>query len=130
MVHQLLGNEDDVNTLIAGLQLIQRIFETPTFRAIVEDDFLPAPVPVDRSGWLEYLRRTACLTWHPVGTCRMGSDETAVVDPELRVKGIGGLRIADASIMPTTPSCNTNAPTIMIGERAAELIRASIKHGA
>ena len=130
VVHQLLGNEDDVSTLIAGLRLIQRIFETPSFQAIVEGDFLPVPLPADRSGWLEYLRGTACLTWHPAGTCRMGSDEAAVVDPELRVNEIGGLRIADVSIMPTLPSCNTNAPTIMIGERAAELMRASIKRGA
>jgi len=126
VVHQLLGNDDDVDTLIGGLGLIGRIFETPAFRAIVEDEFLPDFVPVDREGWLDYLRRTACLTWHPVGTCRMGSDEEAIVDPELRVQGIGGLRIADASIMPTTTSCNTNAPTIMIGERAAEFIRSTL----
>jgi len=123
VVHQLLGNEADVNTLIRGLELIQRIFEAPTFAAIVEGPRLPETIPNDRAGWLEHLRRYAFLTWHPVGTCRMGSDDAAVVDPRLRVRGIGSLRVADASIMPVTTSTNTNAPAIMIGERAADLIR-------
>lgn len=122
VVHQLLGNSDDVDTLIRGLQLAERIFATPAFRAIFESDRAPAPVPTDREAWVAHLRRNAFLTWHPVGTCRMGSDDAAVVDPQLRLRGIGGLRVADASVMPTTTSCNTNAAVIMIGERAATLI--------
>ena len=69
-----------------------------------------------------YVRRVANTTWHQVGTCKMGMDEMAVVDPMLRVRGIDHLRVVDASVMPTVPSSNTNAPTIMIAERAADLI--------
>jgi len=76
---------------------------------------------------LAFLRRSCMSYLHPVGTCAMGSGEEAVVDAELRVCGVEGLRIADASVMPTIPSANTNAPTIMIGEKAAEMIAAD--HG-
>jgi choline dehydrogenase len=69
------------------------------------------------------LRRRVELIYHPVGTCKMGSDEDAVVDAQLRVRGVDGLRVADASIMPVITGGNTNAPAIMIGERAADLIR-------
>lgn len=70
----------------------------------------------------EFVRRNASGVYHPVGTCRMGTDERAVVDPALRVRGVAGLRVADASIMPSIVGGNTNAAAMMIGERAAELI--------
>jgi choline dehydrogenase len=75
---------------------------------------------------LEWVRNNAETTYHPVGTCKMGHDPMAVVDDQLRVRGIQGLRVADASIMPTLTSGNTNAPSIMIGEKCSELILSSV----
>ena len=74
----------------------------------------------------DYVRQTAITYHHQAGTCRMGVDELAVVDPQLRVRGIEGLRVADASVMPQVTSGNTHAPTVMIGERAAELVRTAL----
>src|SRR3546814_15035384 len=82
----------------------------------------PARLPRNDAELVEFVRAKAETVYHPVGTCRMGSDDAAVVDPQLRVRGIEGLRVVDASVMPTLPTGNTNAQTIMIAERAADLI--------
>ena len=85
---------------------------------------VPGPETGDTTALEDFVRRAVCTWYHPVGTCKMGIDAGAVVDPELRVRGMDGLRVADASIMPTITSGNTNAPVIMIAEKAADLIRA------
>jgi len=121
--HQLLGNRDDVETLIGGVKLVDRIFCTSPLAALVIGDRTPRPVPDNDADWEAYVRAKAIPGYHPNGTCRMGSDDAAVVDPRLRLKGIDRLRVVDASVMPCLPSTNTNAPTIMIGEKAAEMIR-------
>jgi len=121
--HQALGEPDDVRTLIDGLRLVDRLFDAPALASIVTGRMAPAkPLETDEA-WTDYLRETLSLTWHAVGTCRMGSDQGSVVDPQLRVRGVEGLRVVDASVMPTPTSGNTNAATIMIGEKAAEMIR-------
>jgi choline dehydrogenase len=123
VLHQALGNEEDVRTLIDGLKLVDDLFEAPAMASIVEGRMSPAQLPQSDQQWMEHLYETLSITWHAAGTCRMGSDEASVVDPQLRVRGVKGLRVVDASVMPTTTSGNTNAATIMIGEKAAEMIR-------
>jgi choline dehydrogenase len=88
-------------------------------------EVLPGPEVAQPAEVQDYLRRAAETYFHPVGTCRMGLEAGAVVDPELRVHGVDGLRVADASIMPSIVSGNTNAPTIMIGEKAAAMVLAA-----
>jgi len=130
-----LDCQSDIDTLVAGIELGMDLAGARPLKDfcadhtpfVVSDPTRPdkrTPVPrADRQALNELVRTNATTVWHPVGTCRMGRDRMAVVDPHLRVYGIDGLRIADASVMPTIPSGNTNAPTIMIGERAADLIR-------
>ena len=123
--HQALSNEQDVQTLIAGLKMIERLYETPALSSIVTRRMAPDVALTSDKDWISYLRQSLNITWHAAGTCRMGSDADSVVDPKLRVRGVDGLRVVDASVMPTTTSGNTNAATIMIGEKAAEIIRCS-----
>jgi len=123
--HELLGDPADVAALVGAAHRVREIFVTRPLAPVVVGERLPGVDVDDAASWEGYLRRAAFRLNHPVGTCRMGADPMAVVDPELRVRGVAGLRVADASIMPRLPSGNTNAPTIMIGERAADLLRAA-----
>ncbi|TVQ49101.1 MAG: FAD-binding protein [Gammaproteobacteria bacterium] len=121
--HPLLADDQDIDALIRGGELCRQLFAAPAFDETRVGERLPGPAVHSREQWVEYLRETAFLGNHPVGSCRMGSDARAVVDPSLRVRGVAGLRVADASIFPRPISGNTNAAAMMIGERAAELIR-------
>ncbi|MBF2073092.1 MAG: GMC family oxidoreductase N-terminal domain-containing protein [Synechococcales cyanobacterium C42_A2020_086] len=113
-----LQMETDVQTYIRAIELCREIANTRAFA-----DFNDGEVAPGLSTNLEqYIRKYAETIWHPVGTCKMGRDAMAVVDPQLRVYGVEGLRVADASIMPTIPSGNTNASCVMIGEKAADLV--------
>ncbi|MBO21591.1 MAG: choline dehydrogenase [Rhodospirillaceae bacterium] len=105
-----------------GCQMSRKIAMTGPLAVYVEREHLPGDDVVTEAEVLEYVRHNGATSFHPVGTCRMGPDDRAVVDPRLRVRGIEGLRVADASIMPKIVSGNTNAPTIMIGEKAAAMI--------
>jgi choline dehydrogenase-like flavoprotein len=112
---------------IRGLKLAQEIMAQPALKPFVLAERLPGPEVRTGADYIAYACRHAKTDHHPAGTCRMGADEAAVLDPRLRLRGIEGLRVADASVMPTLVSSNTNAPVIMIAEKAADMIRSD--HG-
>ncbi|REF73433.1 GMC family oxidoreductase [Paracoccus versutus] len=121
--YRLLDSADDVRRLTEACRIAREIVRQKPMADYVLDEAGPGPAVQTDKQWEETIRRTAVNMCHPVGSCRMGQDTGAVVDSRLRVKGVAGLRIADASIMPNLSSGNTNAPSIMIGERAAEFLR-------
>jgi choline dehydrogenase-like flavoprotein len=117
-----LAEPEDVANAVEGLHWARRILAAPSLARYVEREQLPGPDVVTDEQLRDYVRGTAKTDYHPVGTCKMGSDELAVVDPELRVRGLDGLRVIDSSIMPTIVSGNTQAPSMMIGEKGAALV--------
>jgi choline dehydrogenase len=125
-----LATETDQRTIVAGLKLIRRILVTPQMQAFIKAEFQPGPTVQSEEELLDYARRRGGTVYHPTSTCKMGSDPLAVVDADLRVHGIDGLRVADASIMPTVVSGNTNAATIMIGERVADMAQEKLRLAA
>jgi choline dehydrogenase-like flavoprotein len=108
---------------IAGLKVARDIMRQPAMKPYVLAERLPGPDLTSDEDLFNYGCANAKTDHHPVGTCKMGSDDMAVVDLELRVRGLTGLRVCDSSVMPRVPSCNTNAPTIMVGEKGADIIR-------
>ncbi|RTM08838.1 MAG: alanine-phosphoribitol ligase [Hyphomicrobiales bacterium] len=120
---KFLDVQSDLDCTIEAVMIGQEIMAQPSIAKFISNEFLPGPELRSRAGYEAFVRSQARSGYHPVGTCRMGLDEMAVVDPELRVRGIEGLRVADASIMPRLVSGNTNAPSMMIGEKAADLLR-------
>ncbi len=125
MVANYLTDPRDLPTLVAGLRLIRRIFATRPFADFYKAEDLPGPGITSDDDLVAFLRDNAQSMYHPVGTCRMGPSaaDGAVVDARLRVHGIDGLRVVDASVMPVVPSGNTNAPAIMVAEKAADMLR-------
>jgi choline dehydrogenase len=120
--HRLVGDERDVATIKRSIGLMERIFTMPALASAVVEACNPrAPLETD-AALDDFVRAHAGIGYHAVGTCRMGSDERAVVDPMLRVRGVDALRVIDASIMPRLVSANTNAASIMIGEKGADLV--------
>jgi choline dehydrogenase-like flavoprotein len=115
-----LSCEADLEALTASVALCREIGAAPSLAEWGARELYPGPEVAGAAALRDYVRRTAVTYHHQVGTCKMGRDELAVVDPTLRVHGIEGLRVADASVMPTVITGNTNAPAIMIGERAAD----------
>jgi choline dehydrogenase len=121
ITHELVSDAD-MQALILACHEAREIFHTTVMKAKSATETLPGDSVQTAEEWADYLRTFAFRPHHPTGTCRMGSDDGAVVDPQLRVHGVAGLRVADASIFPAITSGNTNAPTIMVAERAADLI--------
>ncbi len=119
-----LATETDRQTIVEGVKIARRIARHPPLDSKIATEFRPSPDIAldDFEGTLEWVRENSTTIYHPTGTCRMGRDEKAVVDERLRVHGVTGLRVADCSIMPEIVSGNTNAPAIMIGEKASDLV--------
>ena len=121
-----LGEADDLESMVAGYKTTRRLMETPALRALQKKEMFTQGIKTD-DDIRAVLRARVDTVYHPVGTARMGTDAMAVVDPKLKVRGLEGLRIVDASVMPTLIGGNTNAPTIMIGEKAADMIKAEMR---
>ena len=120
--YNFLSSQLDRDTLIAGVKLIRKLMQSEPMKEFCDDEIQPGYEFSSDAQILDFVKNKAETLYHPSGTCKMGFDENAVVDKNLKVHGIKGLRIADASIMPTLISGNTNAACMMIGERCADFI--------
>jgi len=114
--------EIDRKTIVAGLKILREIYQQKPFRDLWDIEMVPGEAAGDDTGLSNFARNTGGTVFHCVGTCRMGSDEASVLDPQLRVRGVERLRVIDASVMPQITSANTNATSLMIGERGAALV--------
>lgn len=121
----IFADQRDLEAMVDSIELARRIGAQQAFDSWRKAEFAPGPDVTTRDQLREFARQTVGTYHHQVGTCRMGQDELAVVDPQLRVRGVAGLRVADASVMPSVPSANTNAPSIMIGDKASDYILAA-----
>jgi choline dehydrogenase len=119
---EFLSTAYDIEALLYGMRLARKIANQPALRPYVVEEVLPGPTATSDAALVQDLRNRGVSNLHPVGTCRMGHGSDAAVDPRLQVHGVRGLRVIDASIMPQVVGGNTNAPSIMIGEKGAAMI--------
>jgi choline dehydrogenase len=117
-----LERDRDRKTAVAGLRMIREIHNQPAFRGLWEEEVMPGKAASSNQALLDFARNFGSTVFHASGTCRMGSDNRSVVDPSLKVCGVERLRVIDASVMPTVTSANTNAASLMIGEKGAALV--------
>lgn len=117
-----LTHAKDRDTMVAGMRLVRKVAKQAAIKGYIHEEIVPGPGVIDDAALLDYVRNNGSTIFHPSSTCRMGADENAVVTPRLKVNGIENLRVADASIMPTLVSANTNAACLMIGEKAADMV--------
>ena len=130
MYPNYLATETDRRAIVDGLKIGRRILATDAMRRFVSEEYQPGPAVHTDEQLLQHARNTGGTVFHPTSTCKMGGDPMAVVDDQLRVHGMQGLRVVDASIMPTVVSGNTNAATIMIGEKGADMVKQAMRAGA
>jgi choline dehydrogenase len=116
------AEEIDRKTVVSGLKILRDIYRQKSFRGLWDKEMVPGEAVGSDAGLWDFARNTGGTVFHCVGTCRMGSDEKSVLDPQLRVRGVERLRVIDASVMPQITSANTNATSLMIGERGAALV--------
>lgn len=121
-----MGDPDDMRTMITGLRAVRAVLKAPSLRDLVQAEVLPGADTQSDAAWTEHIEKTLTCMWHPIGTARMGNDDRSVVDPELRVRGVRGLRVIDASVMPNIISGNTNATTMAIASKGFDLLKASL----
>jgi choline dehydrogenase-like flavoprotein len=120
---QFLSDRRDLETTIKGAKMTRQILQTEPLASYAKRELFAVKDHMSDAEWERHIRARADTIYHPVGTCKMGIDDLAVVDPQLRVHGLTGLRVVDASVMPTLIGGNTNAPTIMIAEKCADMIK-------
>jgi choline dehydrogenase len=121
-----LSSPIDAEVTVRAVRIARSIMTAPAMAPMQVAELAPGALATSDDEILNWVKQVAETTYHPVGTCKMGNDPMAVVDAQLRVHGVAGLRVADASIMPTLTSGNTNAPSIMIGEKAADMVLANV----
>jgi choline dehydrogenase len=119
---QYFAEPIDRRTIVSGVRMLRDIFAQPAFKTLFDEEVLPGAATQSDEAIFDFVKEKGGTVFHCAGTCRMGSDDTAVVDPNLKVRGVANLRVVDASVMPVVTSANTNAPTLMIGEKGAALI--------
>tara|TARA_B100000401_G_scaffold133901_1_gene88627 strand:- start:208 stop:1023 length:816 start_codon:yes stop_codon:yes gene_type:complete len=124
----MLDAAEDLEALVAAIKTSRQILSSREFSHLKPKEFRPGPQVQTDEDWKEYIRANAQTVYHPVGTCKMGVGEDAVVDSNLSVRGLRNLRVIDASIMPRIVGGNTNAPTIMIAEKGADIIKKTLTH--
>ncbi|MGI9383410.1 MAG: GMC family oxidoreductase, partial [Methyloligellaceae bacterium] len=117
-----LGEQIDRDTMVSGVKMLREIYRQPAFRDLWDEEMMPGPGTQSDADILDFVRGNGGTVFHCSGTCRMGNDDMAVVDSALRVRGTERLRVIDASVMPIVTSANTNAPSLMIGEKGADLV--------
>lgn len=122
-----LSHEADVQTFLDGMRVARKVAQQPALKPLIVRETRPGPEVNDDAGLIDYMKGTIQTSWHMVGTCKMGVDDMAVVDSQLRVRGLEGLRVVDSSICPTIPSSNTNIPSIAIGEKGADMVLAAVQ---
>lgn len=125
-----VGHEDDLKAAVEAVHAMRAVMAQPSLAAVIEEEVSPGPQIQTDEEIAAYVKQTVTTMWHPVGTCRMGRDERAVVDARLRVRGVDGLRVIDASIMPNIVSGNTNAPTQALARHAAAMLVEDIRSGS